>query len=76
MFITKELLSVLADLGGIPLLVDLLKSESEELLEKIVCMIRVIAHQNYAYRDMIIQGGGVNNIIAVLGKFKNNAKLL
>ena len=52
---------------------ELLKSKNEKLLLKIVWAIGVLAGSSYAYRDTIIQGGGVNIIVSMFNKFKRDA---
>ena len=54
------------DKGGIPLFVELLKSDKAGILEQAIWAIGNIASDKSLYRDMIIREGGVNNIVAIV----------
>jgi hypothetical protein len=65
---TTEQTKTIVDIGGIPLLVELLASPSERITKEAVWALGNIASDCVAFRDMIIQCGAVKRITAIIDR--------
>lgn len=56
------------DKGGIPLFVELLKSNNPGIVEQAIWAIGNISSDCIFYRDNIVRAGGLNNLVEVVNK--------
>jgi hypothetical protein len=61
------------DKGGIPLFVDLLRSENMGIVEQAIWAIGNISSDCVFYRDNIIKAGGLNNLVTVINRITDES---